>query len=295
MRTLRLASRPRVRRRPRSTGNALLHKLAFARVSALFLAVTLIGAEPSPAAPAVVNVLYAASLVTPMEGPVADGLRAEGIQFAGEPGGSKKLANLIASGVRSPDVFISADPAIVAGLGTTVASSTTFARTTLGIAWSPKSRYHDLLESVAAGRVPFVRALATPGLRIGRTDPMLDPKGVFTVNAIKDIAGVRLERQLFGEDENPSQIFPEEDLLARVETGEIDVGFFYHTEAIARGYPYVALPPSPASQVSYALAIMKNSPHPDAARSFATFMLRGKGREILEHAGLEYLTPKGSQ
>lgn len=253
------------------------------------------GASPPSAAPAsVVSVLYAGSLVTPMEGPVSDALRADGIQFAGEPGGSKKLANLIASGVRSPDVFISADPTIVAGLGVNVGSSTIFARTTLGIAWSAKSRYSDVLEGVAAGRVPLLQALATQGLRIGRTDPLLDPKGVFTVNALKDIAGVKVERQLLGDDENPNQIFPEEDLLARVETGEIDVGFFYRTEAVARNYPYVPLPPSPASQVSYALAIMKNAPHPDAARSFATFILKGKGRDILEHAGLEYVTPRGN-
>lgn len=270
-----------------------MHKLAFARVSALVLAFTLIGASPQPSsAPAVVNVLYAGSLVTPMEGPIAEALRADGVQFAGEPGGSKKLANLIASGVRSPDVFISADPTIVTGLGASVASSTTFARTSLGIAWSAKSRYRDLLESVAAGRVPLLEALSTPGLKIGRTDPLLDPKGVFTVTALKDIAGAEVERKILGDDENPNQIFPEEDLLARVETGEIDVGFFYRTEAVARKYPYVALPPSPASQVTYVLAIMKGAPNPDAARSFATFILRGKGREILEHAGLEYITPQ---
>lgn len=241
------------------------------------------------------DVLYAASLVTPMQGPISDELHVEGIQFQGEPGGSKKLANYIASGVRSPDVFISADPSIVVGLGSTVASSTTFARTSLGISWSPKSRFHELLASVAAGKVPLMQALSTPGLRLGRTDPMLDPKGVLTVRALKAIAGADAERKLLGEDENPNQIFPEEDLLARVETGEIDAGFFYHTEAISRGYPYVALPPSPASQVSYALAIMRSAPHPQAAQAFAAFIITGKGRTILARAGLDYVTPPGNQ
>lgn len=271
-----------------------MHKLALARLSALLVVLTLIGASPPPAASGVVDVLYAASLVTPMEGPVAEGLRTAGMQLNGEPGGSKKLANLIESGVRAPDVFISSDPTIIAGLGPDVSSSTIFARTSLGIAWSPKSRHRDLLASVAAGRVPLLQALSTPGLRIGRTDPMLDPKGVFTVNALKEIAGSKIERQLLGEDENPSQIFPEEDLLARVETGEIDVGFFYHTEAISRGYRYVAMPESPASRISYALAIMHNAPHEEAARTFATFILQGEGRTILERAGLEYVTPRGS-
>lgn len=253
------------------------------------------GVSPPSTSPAVVDVLYAGSLVTPMQGPVADALRAQGVQFQGEPGGSKKLANFIASGVRSPDVFISADPAIVTGLGASVASSTIFARTSLGIAWSAKTRYRDVFESVAAGRTPLLKALSTPGLRLGRTDPMLDPKGVFTVRAVKAIAGADAEHRLLGDDENPSQIFPEEDLLARVETGEIDVGFFYHTEAIARDYPFVALPASEASQVSYALAIMRSAPHPQAAQTFAAFILNGKGRQILERAGLEYVTPQDSR
>ncbi|HKE36063.1 MAG TPA: extracellular solute-binding protein [Candidatus Baltobacteraceae bacterium] len=271
-----------------------MHKLAFARLSALVLAVALIGATASSAA-AVVDVLYAASLVTPMNGPVADALRANGTQFNGEPGGSKKLANLIASGFRSPDVFISVDPAIVEGLGTAVGSSTTFAHTSLGVAWSPKSKFHALLESAAAGKVPLLDALLTPGLRIGRTDPQLDPKGQYTIQALRAIAGPTGERKLLGEDKNPAQIFPEEDLLARVETGEVDAGFFYRTEAVARGYPFVPLPPSPASQVTYVLAVMKNAPHPEAARTFATFILQGNGRDILEKAGLEYVIPRGNQ
>jgi molybdate/tungstate transport system substrate-binding protein len=230
-----------------------------------------------------------------MEGPVAGALRADGIDFAGEPGGSKKLANLIAAGIRSPDVFICVDPATLVPLGTNVVSATSFARTSLGIGWSPKSRFDQLLGSVAAGRVPLLEALSTPGLRIGRTDPRLDPKGVYTIDALKELAGARVERRLLGDDENPQQIFPEEDLLARVETGEIDAGFFYRTEAIARGYRFVPLPKEPSSQITYVLALMRDRPHPEAARIFSEFVLRGKGRALLERAGLEYLIPPGNR
>jgi len=69
-----------------------LHKLAIAGVSAL-LAFTLTGATPSSAQPSVVQVVYAASLVTPMQGPISDALASDGMQFHGEPGGSKGLAN----------------------------------------------------------------------------------------------------------------------------------------------------------------------------------------------------------
>jgi len=268
-----------------------LHQLAFVKVSALLALVTL-GAT-SALAP--VTVLYAGSLVTPMEGPVADALRSAGVDFHGEPGGSKKLANFIAAGVRSPDVFISVDPSLVAGLGSRVASSVTFAQTSLGIAWSDKSHFASVLASVQTGKTTLLNALETPGLRIGRTDPQLDPKGVYTIAAMKEFAGPQEEQRLLGSDGNPDQIFPEEDLLARVETGEIDAGFFYRTEAIARHYRFVPLPAGAASRISYALAVMRDAPHPEQAKFFADFILHGKGREVLEAAGLEYVIPADSR
>lgn len=238
-----------------------------------------------------VIVLYAGSLVTPMEGPLKAALRQRGIEFEGEPGGSKELANLIAAGVRSPDVFISVNPKLVEKLGRSVASATTFAGTSLGIAWAPNSKYAALFDGVAAGAAPLDRALQTPGLRIGRTDPQLDPKGVYTIEGMTMWLGSDGERRILGADENPSQIFPEQDLLARVDTGQADVGFFYRTEAIARGYRFVPLPGKAAltDRITYTLAIMKAAPHPQAAHAFADFVLTGPGRAILEQAGLSYL------
>ncbi|MBV8149053.1 MAG: extracellular solute-binding protein [Candidatus Eremiobacteraeota bacterium] len=238
-----------------------------------------------------VSVLYAGSLVTPMEGPVAAALRAQGIEFRGEPGGSKKLANYIAAGVRSPDAFIAVDESNVARLGARVATSTAFAQTALGIAWSDKTRFAVLLSKLQAGRASLLDVLATPELKIGRTDPQLDPKGVYTIAAMKELAGAPEEQRLLGDDENSAQIFPEEDLLARLDTGEIDVGFFYRTEAVARGYHFVALPAARASRVTYILAVMRDAPHPEQAQAFARFILYGTGRQILQQAGVEYLIP----
>lgn len=241
-----------------------------------------------------VTVLYAGSLVTPMEGPIKTALQAHGIAFQGEGGGSKKLANLIAAGIRSPDVFISVDPGLVTNLGARVASATTFAGTALGIAWSPNSRYAALFASVAAGKTTLAEALRTPNLKIGRTDPQLDPKGAYTLQGVAIWLGRDGERALLGEDENPAQIFPEEDLLARIDTGQADVGFFYRTEAIARTYPFIPLPGAAAltDRITYTLAVMSAAPHPDLARTFADFVLTGGGRTILEQAGLTYLNPK---
>ena len=275
-----------------------MHKLSLARLSALVavagIAAFATAGAHARAGSAAVTVLYAGSLVTPMEGPVKAALAQRGIDFQGEPGGSKKLANLIAAGIRSPDVFISVDPKLVSSLGARVGSATTFAGTSLGIAWSPNSRDAALFDGVAGGKTSLAGALQTPGLKIGRTDPQLDPKGEYTIEGVGLWLGKDGERRLLGDDENPAQIFPEEDLLARIDTGQADVGFFYRTEAIARKYHFIALPGAAAltDRITYTLAVMSAAPHPDQAKTFADFILTGDGRAILEQAGLTYLHPQ---
>ncbi len=252
-----------------------------------------IGGASAQTPSALVTVLYAGSLVTPMEGPVHDALQQIGIEFAGQPGGSTELSNLIAAGARTPDVFISVNPKLVTKLGDRVGSATTFASTSLGLAWTRNSKYAALFDGVAAGKTPLRDALETPGIKIGRTDPQLDPKGAYTIEGMTMWLGRDGERRILGDDENPSQIFPEPDLLARIETGQADVGFFYRTEAIARSYQFIPLPGHAAlsDHITYTLAVMKDAPHPDAADTFAAFILTGRGRTILEQAGLTYLNP----
>ncbi|HEV3091185.1 MAG TPA: extracellular solute-binding protein [Candidatus Cybelea sp.] len=272
-----------------------MHKLGIARFLAIAIVVGAVLAWAmlqASAASNVVSVLYAGSLVTPMEGPMKTALQERGIGFEGESGGSKALANYIAAGVRSPDVFIYVDPKLVAEFRDKVAMATTFAGTSLGIAWAPNSRYAALFDGVAAGKSSLQSALETPGLRIGRTDPQLDPKGGYTVTAMTMWLGSSGERRILGLDDNPSQIFPEQDLLARIDTGQADVGFFYRTEAVARSYRFVALPGDAAmtDRIAYTLAVMKNAQHPAAAKAFADFVLTGPGRAILEKAGLTYIS-----
>jgi molybdate/tungstate transport system substrate-binding protein len=243
----------------------------------------------------VVSVLYAGSLVTPMEGPIKAALAVQGIDFQGQGAGSKMLANLISSGVKNPDVFISVDPSLVVGLGSKVSHATTFASTSLGIGWSDKSRDATLFARVATGKTSVLDALSTPGLSIGRTDPKLDPKGVYTVEAMTLLAGADGEKRLLGADENGAQIFPEEDLLARIDTGQADVGFFYRTEAVARGLHFVPLPGAAAmsDKITYTLAVMRGAPHGAQAITFEQFILTGRGKAILQEAGVQYLdTPR---
>jgi len=235
-----------------------------------------------------VSVAYAASLTAVMEGPVAHGLQKQtGIRFAGEAKGSRALASLIRAGLRNPDVFISAEPSLLDGLAP---SYTIFGSARMVVAYSTRSSHAQLFARASRGKIAILDALTAPGVRVGRTDPRLDPKGSRTIAAVELLgAHERLQRKA-RDLLTRSAEYPEEDLAVRVETGELDAGFFYSTETGRLGLRVVELPASAnlSQQITYALAVMPDAPHPLAARSFARFVLSGQGRAPLENAGLRY-------
>lgn len=240
-----------------------------------------------PNSPGTVSVVYAGSLVRVMEGPLAASLRTHtGLDFSGEGKGSKALAHLITAGLRTPDIFISADPGLIHG----IAPCVVFGSARMVMAYSPASAQHALLDEVRLGHRSLLAALANPNLRVGRTDPALDPKGERTLTALHLLGMHFHEPQLARQVLQKSEIFPEEDLAVRVESGETDAGFFYSTETPGRGLRTIELPPDSnlSDSIAYAIAQLPNAPHPAAAAKFMNFVLNGPGRAILEEAGVRY-------
>lgn len=221
-------------------------------LTALAVALAGCGGAGSAGAAGPVNVAYAGSLVNLMEhklGPAFD--KATGYTFLGRGAGSTALANQIKSKLITPDVFISASPAAYKPLQgdaneNIVRWYITFATTSMVIGFSPKSQFAAKLQAAASGQIPWYQALETPGLRLGRTDPKLDPKGVNTLFTLQLAEQYErqpgLEQTLTGGAENPSQIFPEEELVARLTAGQLDAGFFYLNEVKDAGLPYITLP-----------------------------------------------------
>ena len=243
-----------------------------------------------------VNVLYAGSLVQVMEhgvGPAFD--TASGDRFRGYAGGSKLLANQIRSGLRAADVFISADPGVnrrLMGPGApeSVRWYAIFAQSPLVIGYDASSGF-----ARSFATKPWYRVLQEPGIRIGRTDPKLDPKGALTLRLMQRAETVYrlpgLERRVLGDPENPAQVLPEEVLVGRLQSGQIDAGFFYSTETAAAHIPTVRLPASVAPTARYTVTILNGAPHPAAARAFVRFLLGPDGRRLLERSGLELRSP----
>jgi molybdate/tungstate transport system substrate-binding protein len=268
-----------------------------------------------------VSVLYAGSLVTVMERTIFPGF-ASALPFSakGEPKGSVALANEIRDGIRQPDVFVSADPKVIDPLLGTGPGHTrwyaTFGTTRLLIGYSKKSALAGRFADVARGHGSLEKLLLTPGLRLGRTDPTLDPKGYRTIIAMKLLGRVakntEFATKVLGDDRNPAQILPEETLLARLESGELDCGILYSTEVGARDIGVVNIPPDadlgdPAraavyatetvtvgttvragSPIAYAVTILNSSPQPAGAAAFVRYFLT---TPALVRAGMTIVTP----
>src|SRR5262245_27462277 len=200
-----------------------------------------------------VSVLYAGSLGGVMENGLGPAFEtATGLGYQGEAQGSLGAARMIRDGLRRPDVFISADPLVNDNVlmgpanGNQVSWYITLASSQLVVAYNPKSPFARKFEDVRAGRLKWHQVLETPGLRMGRGDPRIDPKGYRTLFMF-GLAAEHYKRpeiaKLLGDPLNPDQVFPEVALVARLETGQLDAGIFYMHEAVAHKMTFVKVDP----------------------------------------------------
>jgi molybdate/tungstate transport system substrate-binding protein len=253
-------------------------------------------APAAAAAGQVVNVLYAGSLVNLMEngiGPAFD--RASGDRFRGYAGGSMMLANQIKGRLRQADVFISAAPAVNArlmgaGNGDWERWYVTFAQSPLVIGYNPDSRFAAAFRSQ-----PWYRVVQKRGIRLGRTDPKLDPKGTLTVMLMRRAQAYYrlpgLAARVLGPPENPAQVLPEEVLIGQLQSGQLDAGFFYSTETSEARIPAVRLPAAITPKAVYTVAIVRAAPHPKGAAAFVAFLLGPQGRRLMRRDGLTLRRP----
>lgn len=200
-----------------------------------------------------VSVLYAGSLATVMENGVGPAFtKATGYGYQGEAQGSLGAAQMMRDHLRTPDVFISADPLVNLNVlmgpqsDGAVKWFIVIASSQLVLAYNPRSKFAAKFQDAAAHRAPWYEVLEIPGMRLGRGDPNIDPKGYRTL-FLFSLAGKYYHRddipRLLGDSGNPAQVFPEVVLLARVESGQLDAGIFYKHEILAHHLPYLDLPP----------------------------------------------------
>jgi molybdate/tungstate transport system substrate-binding protein len=259
------------------------------------------------------QVAYAGSMGSMMDGAVkpavAKSLNAE---LQGRAQGSTGLANLIVTGSIRPDVFISVTPGPMRSVLKADKAETAIpvARTEMVIAYNPKSQFaSDFAKATQTGAKPWWQILETPGLRFGRTDPNTDPQGLNIIFTMQLAASYYhqpdLADKILGPQINPQQIFQEPEVMARLQTGQLDASSAYKTQPGALGLPFLSLPKEinlgnasmedsykkatvtlngktlhPAPLVFYA-AVLKDAPQPELANRFLAWLQGSEAHEIL--------------
>jgi len=198
---------------------------------------------------AVLDVAYAGSMGSMMEGPVksaaADNLH---VDMHGRAQGSNALANLIVGGSIRPDVFVPVTPGPMLSVlrAGKAKSAEPIAHTEMVIAYSPKSRFAAQFDAARQGRTQWWEVLQQPGLRFGRTDPVADPQGrniIFTMMlAAKFYKQADLVEKTLGPIINRRQIFSEPTVLSRLQSGQLDASSAYKIQPGPFDLPYISLP-----------------------------------------------------
>ena len=283
--------------------------------------------QVSPAQKDPVSVMYAASLIKTFEDSLGPAFQANtGYPYQGEARGSVQIANMMLDGLRRPDVFVSAGTIPIMKLMNATDPLADwlvkFGAAEMVIAYSPDSRFFNDLEKARTGEIPWYQVLSNPDLKFGRTDPELDPKGYYTIltaelaNKYYNDSGIK--QRILGEDRNSKQIFPEETLKTILEQGQLDAVAAYKHEAVARGLPYITLPPNInlanptfsdfyktasytledgkgqtvfGEPIYFSFTIPNTVKNLAGATSFATFILSPNGEIILEDQGLNFIKP----
>ncbi len=218
-----------------------------------------------------VSVAYAGSLAYMNDqvlGPAFT--KATGIVYQGRGSGSWALAHELQSGIVQADVFESLGFGPIAAVGKEKATwAISFATSPLVVAYNPNSRYATKFEAIAKGLEPMrdlFTLLATPGLRLGRTNPATDPQGQTFYLMVKLAQRVYhlppdTAQRILGAWNNPSEVFSEEGLPTQLEAGGLDAASAFLPQAKQHGLSYIVLPSAldfanPAELPLYASATM---------------------------------------
>src|SRR5271165_5192235 len=136
----------------------------------------------TPAVSGTANVAYASSLTFLNEKVVAPAFEAAtGYSYSGYANASGTLEADIAAGEIHPNVFQSVGSDNITPLEPKITNwYIQYAGTSMVVAYNPKSKYASQFKAIADGSEPLKNLftlLQTPGLKLGRTDPNVDPQG----------------------------------------------------------------------------------------------------------------------
>jgi molybdate/tungstate transport system substrate-binding protein len=274
------------------------------------------------------NVAYASSLTYLNEKIVKPAFTsATGNDFSGTGNSAGALEAEIVAGEISPNVFESVGGDNITPLEPTYTKwYIQYAGTSMVIAYNPKSKYASEFKAYADGRKPlqtlFATLLRTPGLKLGRTDPNIDPQGrdfIYLLELAQSYyhlpagtVATILGTTDFGSARSP-QIYAESALDSTLASGQLDAASAFITQAKELHLDYIPLPAainlgSAALAASYKKASVTTksgvnhggpqvidittigTPTP-AAIAFIKYTLSAAGQAQYRQGGFAVLTP----
>lgn len=295
-----------------------LWPFALRRWSVAMLLLNFVGPTALAQSAPILRVAYAGSMGVVMDNAAGPAFAsAHHATYQGIGQGAYALARLLAAHQMQADVFVSITPGPIqvlehAGL---VKQAVPVASTQMVVAYSPHSRFAMDFAAAAHGKKAWYAVLRQPGLRLGRTDPAVDPQGANTLLSLQLAQDYYhrpgLLKAIAGALQNPAQIFTEPSLMSRLEAGQIDAAVGYLSAAQSHHLPAVALPDeinlsNPALQktwydrasitldngktlhvqplVFYA-AVLNNAQQPALARDFVAFLQSAQGQALFRESG----------
>ena len=299
-------------------------RTGIALAAALITLVAGCGSTPAPVSRSgTADVAFAGSLQLVMSkylGPAFT--RADGYAYQGRGGGSLGLAQEVRSGEIAPNVFISVGPGPLALLEPSYTRwSLRVASSPLVVAYYPRGPYAARLHRIEDHQLPLrdlFTLMASPGFRLGRTDPATDPQG----QAFAMMVGLAVKlydlppgfaAQDLGGDNPGAELYPETSLEAQLQAGQLDAASAFKSEAVQLHLPFITLPAAinfgdPQDLARYRAASLRISPtevvhgslldieatvlgrtSQAAALAFVEFLAGRQGRAILSRQG--YATP----
>ncbi|MDH7486360.1 MAG: tungstate ABC transporter substrate-binding protein WtpA [Anaerolineae bacterium] len=264
-----------------------------------------------------VIIFHAGSLTAPVKA-LAEAFQARhpNVSFQTEAAGSRTTARKVSELGRQADLVMSADYTVIDNLliPDFATWNIRFARNEMVIAYTDRSRYADEINPDN-----WYDILTREGVVYGHSDPDADPCGYRTLMVWQLAERFYNAPGLYQKLDQlcpPENVRPKEtDLIALLQSGDMDYAFEYRSIAVQHDLRFVELPEEvnlccleqadfyrqarveitggePGAKTTvvgepivYGLTIPKNAPRPDLAIEFVRFLLGPEGQAIMEAQG----------
>jgi molybdate/tungstate transport system substrate-binding protein len=177
-----------------------------------------------------------------------------GYKYSGQGAASGTLSSEIAGGEITPNVFESVGGDNITPLEPKYTKwYVQYAGTSMVVAYNPNSRYAPQFKAIADGQKPLkdlFPLLETKGLKLGRTDPNVDPQGRDFIYMLElaqkayHLPADTVTKILGGPAGSATspEIYAESSLDSTLQSGQLDAASAFVTQAVELGLDYIPLP-----------------------------------------------------